>query len=46
MGTKYRHDANLAIAYMQVELDKLIKEYADKGYDLVQTVGVNSDKEI
>ena len=47
MGTKYRHDANLAIAYTQVELDKLIGSYLGKGYDLVQTIGViNSDKEI
>ena len=47
MGTKYRKDVNLAIAYTQVELDKLIQSYLDKGYDLVQTVGiVNSDKEI
>jgi hydantoinase/carbamoylase family amidase len=47
MGTKYRSDANLTIAYMQVELDKLIKNYLERGYDLVQTVGVvNSDKEI
>jgi N-carbamoyl-L-amino-acid hydrolase len=46
MGTKYRHDANLAIGYMQVELDKLLKVYQDRGFDLVQTAGViNSDKE-
>jgi len=46
MGTKYRHDANLAIGYMQVELDKMLKEYQDRGFDLVQTTGViNSDKE-
>jgi len=31
---------------MQVELDKLLKVYQDKGFDLVQTTGViNSDKE-
>jgi N-carbamoyl-L-amino-acid hydrolase len=47
MGTKYRHDVNLAIAYTQVELDKLIQSYLNKGYDLVQTIGVvNSDKGI
>jgi N-carbamoyl-L-amino-acid hydrolase len=45
MGTKYRRDANLAIAYTQVELDKLQQSYVDKGYDLVQTVSiVNSDR--
>ena len=47
MGTKYRQDANLAMAYMQVGLDSSIKTYTDKGYDLVQTVGIiNADKEI
>jgi hydantoinase/carbamoylase family amidase len=46
MGTKYRHDANLAIGYMQVEMDKLLNVYQNKGFDLVQTIGViNSDRE-
>ena len=46
MGIKYRHDANLAIGYMQVELDKLLTMFQNKGFDLVQTIGVlNSDKE-
>lgn len=45
MGIEYRKDANLAMAYMHVELDKLSKEAIDRGEDLVQTVGViNSDK--
>ena len=45
MGVEYRKDANLAMAYMHVELDKMSKEAISKGADLVQTVGViNSDK--
>jgi N-carbamoyl-L-amino-acid hydrolase len=45
MGIEYRKDANLAMAYMHVELDKMSKEAISKGADLVQTVGViNSDK--
>jgi hydantoinase/carbamoylase family amidase len=44
MGVKYRKDANLAIAYMQVELDKLANSIINNGGDLVQTVGiVNTD---
>lgn len=46
MGTKYRRDANLTMATMQVELDKLMREHHAKGVDLVQTVGViNTDAE-
>ena len=46
MGVRYRKDANLAIAAMQVELDNLAKSYIARGDDLVQTVGIlNSDRE-
>lgn len=46
MGTDYRKDANLAMAYMQVELDKLAGQALQKGQDLVQTVGViNTDRD-
>ena len=46
LGTAYRQDANLAIAYMQVELDKLAKRVLSAGADLVQTVGVvNCDRD-
>ena len=40
MGSAFRRDANLAIAYMQVELDCLAKLRLEQGDDLVQTVGV------
>lgn len=44
MGTNYRRDANLGMAYMQVELDRLITSWLERGEDLVQTVGViNAD---
>ena len=44
MGTAYRSDANLAMSYMQVALDKLLHEQCKQGMDLVQTVGIiNSD---
>ncbi|MDP2749335.1 MAG: Zn-dependent hydrolase [Nanoarchaeota archaeon] len=47
MGTEYRKDANLAIAYMQVEIDKLGRKYAKLGNDLVQTIGeINSNHEL
>ena len=46
MGLAYRKDANLAIAYMQVELDALGKQALADGHDLVQTVGLlNSDRD-
>jgi acetylornithine deacetylase/succinyl-diaminopimelate desuccinylase-like protein len=46
MGTKYRRDVNLAMGYIEVSLDKLVSNYLDKGYDVVQTIGViNDDKE-
>jgi len=40
MTTAYRRDANLAVAYMQVELDKLFRNHYANNKDLVQTVGV------
>ena len=40
MGSAFRRDANLAIAYMQVELDRLGQQWLEQGDDLVQTVGV------
>ncbi|TLS75632.1 M20 family metallo-hydrolase [Mariprofundus erugo] len=40
MGTTWRRDANLAMAYMQVRLDQLLSEAITAGADLVQTVGV------
>ncbi len=44
MGVDYRQDANLAMAYMQVALDRHATEAIASGDDLVQTVGViNSD---
>ncbi|MEM7347314.1 MAG: hydantoinase/carbamoylase family amidase [Chloroflexota bacterium] len=46
MGVGYRKDANLAMAYMQVELDKLGEQVLADGADLVQTVGfINSDRD-
>ena len=40
MGKEYRRDVNLAMAYIEVELDKLCTEFRGTGFDLVQTVGV------
>ncbi len=40
MGVQYRKDANLAMAYMQVELDQLAGQALARGEDLVQTAGV------
>lgn len=40
MGIEYRSDANLAIGYMLVELDKLVSDYAKSGNDIVQTIGI------
>jgi len=40
MGVEHRRDVNLAMAYMQVELDKLCNQAIAKGDDLVQTIGV------
>ena len=45
MGSDHRKDANLASAYIQVELDKLVNKYLNKGGDLVQTIGIlNADE--
>ena len=40
MGRPYRCDVNLAMAYMQVALDRLAKEDIADGQDIVQTIGV------
>ncbi|ATX81369.1 N-carbamoyl-L-amino-acid hydrolase [Mariprofundus ferrinatatus] len=40
MGSEFRQDANLAMAYMQVELDHLMQRTNSNGADLVQTVGM------
>lgn len=46
LGIAYRRDANLAMAYLQVELDKLADRLLLEGADLVQTVGVlNCDRD-
>lgn len=46
MGVEFRKDANLALAYMAIGLDKLTNEHIAHGNDLVQTVGViNSGKD-
>ncbi|HQH27794.1 MAG TPA: M20/M25/M40 family metallo-hydrolase, partial [Oligoflexia bacterium] len=46
MGTDYRRDANLALGYILVELDKLAAQHISQGADLVQTIGViNSQKD-
>ena len=46
MGVTYRKDANLAMAYMQVELDRLAHKALTEGHDLVQTIGVlNTDRD-
>ena len=45
LGRPYRRDANLAMAYMHVRLDEMIKSYVEKGHEIVQTVGIiNSQK--
>jgi N-carbamoyl-L-amino-acid hydrolase len=47
MGTKFRNDVNLAMAYIQVELDALGRLRTDDGHVFCQTVGiVNADPEI
>jgi N-carbamoyl-L-amino-acid hydrolase len=44
MGIRYRKDANLALAYMQVGMHEACSHALEKGLDLVQTVGiVNTD---
>lgn len=45
MGTLYRKDANLTMAFAQARLHELCIQEIEKGGDLVQTVGVvNSDR--
>jgi hydantoinase/carbamoylase family amidase len=44
MGIRYRKDANLAIAYMQVGIHEACSYAIEKGSDLVQTAGIiNTD---
>ncbi|MCX7786591.1 MAG: Zn-dependent hydrolase [Spirochaetes bacterium] len=46
MGIRYRKDANLAMAYMQVALHEECTYALEKGFDIVQTVGViNADED-
>lgn len=40
MGSEFRQDANLAMAYMQVGLDQLLQQHNVNGGDLVQTIGL------
>jgi len=40
MGVEFRQDANLAMAYMLVELDQLLQKANAGGADLVQTSGL------
>jgi N-carbamoyl-L-amino-acid hydrolase len=47
MGTRYRRDVNLAMAYMQTGIDELASRYRARGHEFTQTVGiVNADPEI
>lgn len=47
MGTRYRSDVNLAMAHVQVELDKLAQQRAGEGRVFTQTIGiVNADPEV
>jgi len=47
MGTTYRQDCNLAMAYMHVRLDKLLQSYNRNGSELVQTIGmINSSSDM
>jgi hydantoinase/carbamoylase family amidase len=47
MGPQYRHDANLTLAHIQVDLEDLLGRYLARHFDLVETVGVvNSDKDL
>jgi acetylornithine deacetylase/succinyl-diaminopimelate desuccinylase-like protein len=45
MGIRYRKDANLAMAYMQVGMHEACSYALEKGLDLVQTVGILNDDE-
>ncbi len=47
MGARFRGDANLAMAYVQVRLDELARKHLSDGRVFTQTVGiVNADPEI
>jgi N-carbamoyl-L-amino-acid hydrolase len=47
MGTRYRRDVNLAMAYIQTAIDELAARYRAGGAEFTQTVGiVNADPEI
>jgi N-carbamoyl-L-amino-acid hydrolase len=47
MGTRYRADVNLAMAYIQVRIDELAARARKDGHEFTQTVGiVNADPEI
>ncbi|OIQ03043.1 MAG: hypothetical protein AUK36_05890 [Zetaproteobacteria bacterium CG2_30_59_37] len=47
MGHAWRKDVNLAMAYMQVRLDELIRREIGAGKDIVQTIGVvNSNRHV
>lgn len=47
MGTRYRHDSNLALAHVLVRLDELARRRRAEGNVFTQTAGiVNSDPEI
>jgi len=46
MGRPYRCDVNLAMAYMQVELDKIAHEAIAEGQDVVQTIGIINGSEL
>lgn len=43
MGIRYRRDANLAMAYMQVGMHEACTYALERGLDLVQTVGLLND---
>lgn len=47
MGQAWRKDVNLAMAYMQVRLDELVRHAIGTGKDIVQTIGVvNSNRHV
>ncbi len=47
MGTRYRRDVNLAMAYILTGIDRVAATYRERGREFVQTVGiVNADPEI
>jgi len=47
MGTRYRSDANLALAYILTRLDELARAHREQGREFTQTAGIiNADPEI